>query len=34
VYRELAFSQYPQPKSFGEVNAALKICDTIITSRN
>jgi UDP-N-acetylglucosamine 2-epimerase len=30
VRRELTCLQHPQPKSFGEGNAALKICDAII----
>jgi len=30
VRRELTCLQLPQPKSFGEGNAALKICDAII----
>lgn len=33
VQRELTCLQYPQPKSFGEGNAAIKICEAIVNGR-
>lgn len=30
VQRELTCLQHPQPKSFGDGNAAIKICETIV----
>lgn len=34
VNRELICLQHPQPKSFGEGNAAIKICEAIINGGN